>query len=294
MLGVKEIIMEQKWLQQLPLTDIKQTISVPGGDVNEAYRVETASDTYFLLVQPNHSESFYTAEIAGLNEFEKADVRAPKVIAHGAIDCDAYLILEFLEEGSGAQSDLGKLVARLHQHYSANNLFGFHEDYHGKDISFNHEWTDSWLEMFIENKLDHIKQMLVEQNLWLDQELEQYKHARVIMVQELETHQSEPSLLHGDLWSGNYMFLEDGQPALFDPAALYGDREFDLGVSTVFGGFSQEFYDAYHKEYPFSEGYEKRLNFYRLYMLMLHLVKFGSSYAGSVNQTLNNIIKSAE
>lgn len=286
--------MEQKWLEQLPLTDIKRTISVPGGDVNEAYRIETATETYFLLVQPKHPESFYTAEIAGLNEFKKATVRSPEVIASGEIDGDAYLILEFLKEGIGNQNDLGKLIAKMHQYHSTNHLFGFHEDYHGKDVSFKHEWTDSWLEMFVENKLDHMKNMLVEKNLWSDEELERYKQARAVIVHELEAHQSKPSLLHGDLWSGNYMFLENGQPALFDPAALYGDCEFDIGVSLVFGGFSQEFYDAYQAEYPLAEGYEKRLNFYRLYMLMLHLVKFGNSYADSVNQTLNDIIESAE
>jgi fructosamine-3-kinase len=117
-----------------------------------------------------------------------------------------------------------------------------------------------------------------------------YEKSRDIIVSKLAHHPSKPVLLHGDLWGGNYMFLTDGSSALIDPAAVYGDRELDIGVTTVFGGFTSEFYRAYVASYPFDEGYEKRLAFYRLYYLMVHLNKFGLSYSGSVSATLSKIV----
>jgi fructosamine-3-kinase len=139
-----------------------------------------------------------------------------------------------------------------------------------------------------------MRDIIIEKNYWSTEHKENYSYAREIMIEELNKHQSSPRLLHGDLWAGNYMFLLDGQPALFDPAAFYGDREFDIGVSTVFGGFGNEFYKAYQAELPLKTGYEKRLDFYRLYMLMLHLVKFGESYSGSVDHTLKAIIQKSK
>ncbi|WP_340601729.1 fructosamine kinase family protein, partial [Staphylococcus aureus] len=94
-----------------------------------------------------------------------------------------------------------------------------------------------------------------------------------------------------DLWGGNYMFLQDGRPALFDPAPLYGDREFDIGITTVFGGFTSEFYDAYNKHYPLAKGASYRLEFYRLYLLMVHLLKFGEMYRDSVAHSMDKILQ---
>lgn len=92
--------MNEQWLEHLPLKDIKEISPVSGGDVNEAYRVETDTDTFFLLVQRGRKESFYAAEIAGLNEFERAGITAPRVIASGEVDGDAYLVMTYLEEGA--------------------------------------------------------------------------------------------------------------------------------------------------------------------------------------------------
>ena len=131
---------------------------------------------------------------------------------------------------------------------------------------------------------------LLRKRLWVDDDMAQYQRARSVVVAALREHKSEPVLLHGDLWSGNFMFTQDGRPALIDPAAMYGDREFDIGVSTVFGGFAQDFYAAYQEALPLATGYEQRLPFYRLYLLMVHLDKFGRTYYDSVAQTLQTIL----
>lgn len=284
--------MNKDWQSQLPIDNIQEMKPVSGGDVNEAYKIETTNGPYFLLVQHDRSEEFYAAEIAGLEAFEAADVTAPVVKAHGQINGGAYLLLSYLEEGhSGNQRELGKLVAKLHSHHEPHGKFGFHLPYHGSDITFENGWKDTWINIFVEQRLDQLRDEIVNRGLWSREELSLFEKVREKIIKTLENHNSKPSLLHGDLWAGNYMFLTNGEPALFDPSPLYGDREFDLGATKVFGGFTNEFYDAYNEALPLSKGSDDRIKFYELYLLMVHLVKFGSIYAGSVNRTMAEIIQ---
>jgi len=216
---------------------------------------------------------------------------APRVLGNGQIDGDAYLLLNFLESGSGSQSDLGELVANLHQHYSKNGKFGFDLPYVSNDESFDNSWTDTWSELFVDHRLDRLRDALMKKHLWNERDDTKYKQVREVILDKLSKHESEPSLLHGDLWGGNYMFLADGRPALIDPASFYGDREFDLGITTVFGGFDADFYAAYNAVYPLDPGANERLNFYRLYYLMVHTNKFGTMYKSSADSAMNQILE---
>lgn len=283
--------MKKDWQAQLPLDQISDISPVSGGDVNEAFKVTTTDDVYFLLVQRNRDKSFYAAEIAGLNAFEQAGITAPRVINSGEINGDAFLILSYLDEGtSGSQRELGQLVAKMHSQQQQDGQFGFDLPHEGGDISFDNSWSESWFEIFVERRMDHLRDELMRKGLWNAEDNKVYEQVRTVMINELEDHHSKPSLLHGDLWGGNYMFLTDGRPALFDPAPFYGDREFDLGITTVFGGFTQAFYDEYEKHYPLGKGARKRLEFYRLYLFMVHLLKFGGMYASSVNRSMDEIL----
>ena len=186
---------------------------------------------------------------------------------------------------------MGQLVAKMHSQQQEDGQFGFRLPHEGGDISFDNSWTDNWKDIFIYRRMDHIRDELLRKQLWNEEDNKVYEQVRAVMLDALDQHQSKPSLLHGDLWGGNYMFLTDGRPALFDPAPLYGDREFDLGITTVFGGFTQEFYDEYEKHYPLAKGAYERLEFYRLYLLMIHLLKFGGMYASSVNRSMETILE---
>lgn len=283
--------MNNQWAAGLPIKNIKSITSVSGGDVNEAYKIVTDDKKYFLLVQRERSEDFYAAEIAGLQNFEKAEITAPRVEGSGQISGDAYLLLNYLEEGvSGSQKDLGEMVAKLHLTHQKEGKFGYHLAYEGSDIKFENGWFKSWSELFVDQRLSQLHEEILKRNLWSEQDNKTFKNVLEIIREELNNHTSEPSLLHGDLWSGNYMFLENGRPALFDPSPLYGDREFDLGATTVFGGFGQDFYEAYNEVYPLAAGAELRIEFYKLYLLLVHLVKFGGVYLGSVNSTMKHIL----
>lgn len=287
--------MQEQWFEKLPVDDIQSITPVSGGDVNDAYRIDASDDTYFLLVQPNRAEDFYAAEIAGLQAFEEVGITAPIVIASGEIDHNAYLLLSYLDEGRhGSQRDLGELVAHLHQNHEPEGRFGFHLPYDGKDVRFDNTWTDQWQTLFLQQRIDPLVDMIRRQQLWSSSDDALFEKVRQIMEETLSNHESKPSLLHGDLWAGNYMFLTDGAPALFDPAPLYGDREFDLGATKVFGGFTQDFYDAYGDTYPLSEGAHFRIQFYELYLLLVHLVKFGTMYLMSVRRTMEAIVNEAD
>lgn len=282
--------MNQEWLDQLPFEMVNKITPVSGGDVNQAYHLIADQKSYFLLVQPNQNKDFYAGEIAGLKEFEKNNINAPKVISNGQINQDAYLIITYIEKGNGQQKALGELVAKMHQVINPTQKFGFKINSKGRDITFDNQWTDSWAKLFVEKRLDALKQQIIAQSLFDANDEKNYLLVREIIFSQLNKHQSKPSLLHGDLWGGNYLFDQNDDPILIDPSVLYGDREFDLGVTTVFGGYTKDFYDAYNKVYPFDNGYEKRVHFYRLYYLMLHLLKFGTMYYDSVKREMNIIM----
>src|SRR5699024_10367975 len=282
--------MNKQWINQLPLNNIQKVNEASGGDVNQAYKIETTEKNYFLLVQPNTTKEFFISEAAGLEDLRKAEITAPEVYNIGEINGDAYLLISYLEEGPrGSYRDLAKIIAKMHQATSDNGLFGYSYPHQGSDITFDNDWTNSWIELFVERRLDKLQNALLKNGQWTQKQTNTYKKARKVIIEELTNHTSKPSLLHGDLWCGNHMFLKNGEPALFDPAPFYGDREFDLGVTTSFGGYPREFYEAYQEFLPMAEGYEIRLRFYRLYVFMVHLLKFGGIYANRVDQTLQEI-----
>jgi len=283
--------MNKQWYNQLSIDNISNVKAVNGGDVNDAYEIQTTDQKYFLLVQANASKEFFTTEKAGLIDLKNADITVPTVYDIGEINDDAYLLISFLEEGrKGSDRDLAEMIAEMHQTYSENGQFGYPLPHQGSDITFDNTWTDSWIELFVERRMDKLRDAIIKNKQWSQKQAGTYKEVREVMVEELSNHHSEPSLLHGDLWGGNHMFLTNGEPALFDPSPFYGDREFDMGVTTGFGGYSQGFYTAYQEFFPMASGYEKRLAFYRLYLFMVHLLKFGGIYERRVDQTMQEIL----
>lgn len=281
-----------KILELLPINNIKNVNPVPGGDVNESYKLDADGGSYFLKVHKNKDAIYFEAEKAGLKLFEEKGIFAPRALASGDCDGSAYLLLTYHEEGSaGSQEDLAKVIAKIHQIKSPDGKFGFEYPYIGAASTFENGFKDSWKEIFLYQRMDKLASMLKKFELWDEKDLARYEEVREIIEKELDKHKSEPVLLHGDLWAGNFMFNEDESPLVFDPAPLYGDREFDIGVSTVFGGFSKAFYNEYKKLMPMDEGYQERLNFYRLFLLMKYLLRFGPVYDSSVNDMMKIITK---
>jgi fructosamine-3-kinase len=246
---------------------------VSGGCIHRCYRATLSGRAVFLKVNDARLADAFAAEADGLAALRAAGCTAPEPISHGAAGASAFLLMEFLElESRGDFAALGRMLATLHR--AEGSHFGWARDnYIGSTPQPNgaHEnWAQFWRERRLEPQLALAKR-------------KGYDIDAGNVTALLDGHAPAPSLLHGDLWSGNASFLAGGAPVLFDPAVYYGDREADLAMTELFGGFSREFYSAYG---VLPAGYETRKHLYNLYHLLNHLNLFGGGYLGQVNATL--------
>ncbi|MFB6320233.1 fructosamine kinase family protein [Saccharicrinis sp. FJH54] len=260
-------------------SDIVEERSLGGGCIANARRVKLANGKTVFVKSGTSPESF-RLEANGLKELRKAGaVRIPEVLHYD----ENMLVTEFIEQGP-KQADFyavfGRQFARLHQYHAAE--FGFFEDnYIGAtpqpNIAKGDEKTD-WT-VFYFNKRLKFQFNLALTNGYGDHRFQTLFSGLEDKISEIIGDSAEsPTLLHGDLWGGNYMVDPEGNPVLIDPAVYYGHREADLAMTKLFGGFSPAFYAAYLDEYPLKEGWEYRENMYKLYHILNHLNLFGSGY----------------
>jgi fructosamine-3-kinase len=195
-----------------------------------------------------------------------AVARVPRILDHG----EDYLLLERLDlQRGGDWAALARMLARLHR--TTGPRYGWEKDNFIGRAPQKNGWRDDWAVFWRECRLQ-------PQYERAGMKGEYFEHL-------LEGHQPAPSLLHGDLWNGNVGFTAEG-PVIFDPAVYYGDREADLAMTELFGGFPPEFYEEYRRAYPLPAGYETRKNLYNLYHLLNHLNLFGAGYRAQVQRTL--------
>ncbi|WEV70933.1 fructosamine kinase family protein [Lactobacillus sp. ESL0785] len=273
------------WLKQLPVENIVSCKNIHGGDTNQAYQVKASTQTYFMKVQPNNTVTYFDHEIRGLKEMAQAGVNTLKPLFHGQIDGDAYLLLNWLETDVGSQAALGRQVAKLHQKHA--EAFGFGDVTKNRVLIKDNNWNKSWVDFYVHQRL--VPEVAAAKKLgrWNDFRAEHFQRLVAKFSDYYAKHKVTPSLCHGDLWFGNVLF-QKGQPYLIDPDAIYGDREFDLAMTTVFGGFNNQFYQSYYEEYPFDMNLAQRLDWYRFYYLCMHLCLFGESYGGAVDEILSH------
>lgn len=273
------------WFKKLPLTDITSVKPVSGGDINLAYQIITSDrKKFFIKIQPKHKQDYFKHEISGLKTIGKI-INTPTPLYHGEIDDNAYLILNWLDETWGNQADLGYAVAKMHQHY--HDKFGFMENHQTKALIKNNSWNSDWVDFYVNQRLEPEVTVASERGRWNKWRQAHYSQMVKQFSNFYRQHEVKPSLLHGDLWAGNFLFAGNHEPFLIDPDAVYGDREFDLAMTTVFGGFDNSFYHAYSQIFPFDDQLDERLSWYRFYYLCMHLILFGESYGGAVDRILS-------
>ncbi|GAA6114628.1 fructosamine kinase family protein [Apilactobacillus apinorum] len=272
------------WLEQLPFKNVSEISSVSGGDINDSYSIVADDKEYFMKVQPNRGKQFFEHEVEGINKLNQRCL-TPQIITYGEINGDGYLIQNWLDLSPiGDQNKLGKLLANVHKDIGPN--YGLDHNFDLGKIPKNNHWQDNWSSFFINQRLSSLIQMAMDKGLINSNEIDKFNNVIDSFKFDMKNHDSAPSLLHGDLWSGNFSFVE-GEPILIDPDVFYGDREFDIGVSTVFGGFNSDFYESYNQSFPLDEGWQRRIKYYQLYYLTAHLVMFGQMYLPSVNSILD-------
>jgi fructosamine-3-kinase len=225
----------------------------------------------------------FTAEAEALEVIANPGViRVPQYITHGESNGTAFLVLEHLPlDGRGSFAELGKSLARLHAVTSAS--FGWHRDnFIGATPQKNTVVAD-WSDFYRDQRLGYQIELAQSNGLTLPGSEKLLKKICLFF----DSYHPSPSLLHGDLWSGNVSFLKvSGEPVVFDPACYFGDRECDLAFTEMFGGFPPEFYAAYQSEWPLAEGYPLRKHLYNLYHELNHYNLFGGSYADQARNTI--------
>ena len=272
---------------------IDSVAAVGGGCIANACRVETDGAPFFLKYGDADVARTFPGEAAGLEALDAADspLSVPSVRETAPPDDDrpGFLVMEWINagrEGRRFWERFGEGLAKLHQH--ANDQYGFNQDnYIGQSPQPN-EWMDEWPAFFRSQRLEPQVQMARERGRW-QTDWNRPLEALYRRLPELLPETPEPSVLHGDLWKGNFMVTAVGEPAIIDPATYYGHREADLAMTELFGGFQDQFYEAYRSAWPLEPGYETRRDIYNLYHLINHLNLFGTGYAGSVERTLTSV-----
>ncbi len=263
---------------------------VGGGSIHRAYRLEGDSGAVFMKLNATDHLAGFDAEAMGLEALAGTNsLRVPGVLGRGQASGMAYLLLEWLElTGSSAIGGdrLGKGLAALHRH--TGKAFGFTQDNFIGSTPQPNDWTDNWVDFFREHRLgfqlrlasDNGFGFLLADGRQLMESLESF----------FEGYQPEPSLLHGDLWAGNQDRTHSGEPVIFDPAVYYGDRETDLAMTGLFGGFGRDFYQAYYSEWPLSPGWEARSSLYQLYHVLNHANLFGGAYGRDAHGRIRDLL----
>ncbi|AUI71071.1 fructosamine kinase family protein [Companilactobacillus alimentarius] len=275
---------DESWYSELKLGQIKSLQPVSGGDINLAFKVVSDEGTYFLKIQPNNKADFFDHEIEGLNLINSV-VHAPQVIRSGTFQDCGYLILNYLEFGTGSQFDLGKMVARMHQKHASR--FGLDKSVlNAKNIKIN-TWQTNWGDFYIKQRLEVLVDQVKKKGYWNEHRSNLMNDLESEIYQYYQTNPVTPSLLHGDLWNGNVGFDIEHQPVLFDPDVFFGNREMDLAMTLLFGGFNEEFYQGYNDVYPLEKHWQKRIPWYQTYYLLAHLNLFGETYGPSLENALS-------
>lgn len=265
-------------------------VAVHGGSINESFRLEgTNGERYFLKLNDARHHPMFVAEMTGLRAINATNtLRVPQAIAHGTLGEQSYLVLEYLELApSGDAGLLGEQLAELHRH--RGKAYGFAQDNFIGTTPQPNAWKNSWIDFWREQRLGFQLQLAASKGcesvvLSLGEKLLD------ALPTFFESYLPQPSLLHGDLWSGNHAFTEHGAPAIFDPAAYYGDRECDLAMTELFGGFPAAFYAAYRTSWPLDEGYAWRRDLYNLYHILNHANLFGGQYAGQAKTVMRRLL----
>lgn len=260
---------------------IKSVQKLGGGCIHQASKIETSAGNFFLKWNASGPSDVFEKEAEGLIELKKAgseSLKIPDVIAFGKIDeTPGFLLLEYLESSGGnAKSDakLGSGLAQIHR-YSADN-FGFNNDNYCGATLQNNRWKNSWIEFYRDNRLGFLIQQIKTERPFSVEDVSLFEKL-MERLPGLLPESSVPALIHGDLWSGNYMHTVDG-PALIDPATSFSNREMEFGMITLFGGFSPRFFDAYNEFNPLPDDWKQRNQLYQLYHILNHYLLFGGSY----------------
>jgi fructosamine-3-kinase len=268
---------------QVKLTGMKE---VQGGDINRTYIVSGDGKKYFLKCNDAQRPDMFEKEFRGLELLRNAQaIYVPQPLHQGKWNDTTYLVMEVIEKGNADKTfwlDFARRLSALHS--NTTQLFGLDHDNYIGSIPQSNKQSASWSEFYSEQRILFLVKSAFDQQKCdrNDTKLADRLCGRLEDLFPVEP----PALLHGDLWSGNYMIGWDGQPVIYDPAVYYGHREMDLGMTLLFGGFDNSFYSHYNESSPLEKSWRERVPLTQLYPLLVHLLLFGGHYYHSVKDVL--------
>lgn len=264
--------------------------SVGGGCISSAFHVSSGQRDFFIKLNTAALGGMFEAEFAGLEAMAAtASIRVPRPVIMGESDGQAWFVMEYIEFGashSKSQAEAGELLATMHR--ATAEKFGWQRDNTIGSTPQINCWQDSWIDFWREQRLG--VQLRLAANNGYGGKLQARGERLLASVDQLIDHAPMASLLHGDLWGGNIGYDSDGRPVIFDPAVYYGDREADIAMTELFGGFGRDFYAAYQVTWPLDQAYKVRKKLYNLYHVLNHLNLFGSGYRGQAEGLIEQLL----
>lgn len=265
---------------------------VSGGDINQAFLIEGDGQRYFVKLNEASRSAMFEAEAAGLEEIASSHaIRVPQPICWGRTGEAAYLVQEHIEMHScdNATSEaLGRQLAEMHRH-TADRHGWWRDNTIGATPQINTrnaDWVSFWREQRLGFQFD-----LAAKNGFGGNLQRMGERLLLSLPQFFPGYTPLPSLLHGDLWGGNHAADRHGEAVIFDPAVYYGDRETDLAMTELFGGFSPRFHAAYREAWPLDPGYAVRSTLYKLYHILNHANLFGGGYAAQAEHMIERLLR---
>ncbi|WP_373537784.1 fructosamine kinase family protein [Microcoleus sp.] len=281
--------------------------SVSGGCINQGYAISSSKRTYFAKINQASQVAMFEAETLGLQQMaETQTIRVPEPICWGTEGNSAYIVLEWLDlRGGGGDrvwEDMGRKLAAMHKYTPPSppllrggeegdlavvgGRFGWDVDNTIGSTPQINQWNGDWAEFWAEHRIGYQLKLANRGG----GNFSRGESLLAAIPKLLEGYKPQPSLVHGDLWGGNASVTATGEPVIFDPAAYWGDREVDVAMTELFGGFSAAFYRGYNEVWLLDSGYEKRKTLYNLYHVLNHFNLFGGGYESQANQMINKIL----
>jgi len=280
----------KKYLSDFLGLKLKHIKPISGGDISTAYKIETDSNNFLLKTNshPDALKMFMSEKEALTTISETKTIATPKVYECYSINNQAFLLLQYIESKHPEPNDFKVFASYLAQlHSISSTSFGLSNHNFIGSLHQNNTTHNNWWDFYIKERLLPQLNLAYSKGLLNANEIPTQQILKSVCCLLFEG--VKPSLLHGDLWSGNYLISKSGIPFLIDPAIYFGHSEVDIAMSKLFGGFSPEFYEEYYKRIPRDHFTDRRIELYQLYYLLVHLNLFGKSYYSNVKNILNRV-----
>jgi fructosamine-3-kinase len=255
-----------------------------GGDINEVFLLKCTEGNFVAKI--NNASKFpgmFAAEAKGLSLLKTSkSFKTPEIVGAGTIDNSSYLLMEYIATGlpnKGFWKAFAENLASVHK--TTHKEFGLDHDNYIGSLPQQNDWCDTVSEFYITQRLEPQFKMASDKGFHFKNLERFFKNISEEIPNE------PPSLIHGDLWNGNFIISEIGEAVLIDPAVAFASREMDIAMMKLFGGFSKEVFSNYNAIFPLSEGWKQRIPLWQLYYLLVHLNLFGSGYLQQVQSNIS-------